>query len=220
MAVANMDFDFDKPPPYNPMPPSYQPVPPSYQPVSIYQPTSYVPNVTPYQMVILSPGVPQQRPNLPFRCLYLLAVILDMLETTLLGILILIAIVTSEVLKGAAGNLFSDKIAFHAGRDGLTVEPESDIGNEVVWVARVVLVLLLLLIIKIQMYGWKGYSQYHLCSIYTFMTFKVLSSILTFFLMVACPVFLINFIIKVSTVIICIFFGRAVSKVSYQSRLV
>lgn len=189
---------------------------PNFDKPPYLHPTPTAPNVTLPQMVMMTPGVQRQQQDVPYRFLYLLVVILDMLETVALGVVVLIAMFGMEMGRSILNGIIPD-ISMDMKSDGdvaFNTTSSSDLGGGLVWFIRIVLIIFLFAIIKIQMYGWKGFSQYHVCSIYAFMSFKILSTLLIFLALVTIPsnaIIVIDFIIKLASVIICILFGKAAS---------
>ena len=202
-----MNMDFDKPS-----------LPTAPYPTLPYSAPAQVP-----QMVIVTqPGVGQVSQDVPYKCLYLVCVIIDLIETIGLTLFILVAFFMVGLLQSAwkmIGSVPAEAVKFgfennHQFTGGYTATTP-DYGGGVLWTIRILLIVVLAVLIKIQMYGWQGYSNHDVCSIYGFVTFKVLSSlngIVLLFLTRFSIGVVVYLAVKGSSVIIPILFAQQVSK--------
>ena len=208
--MDTMNMDFNKPTiPYQTL--SYA-APPPYS-----TPPYSAPGRLPQMVIVTQPGFGQAR-HVRYKCLFLVCVILDLIETIALGLCIVIAFFAAGFLQSALNRINSipyEAVMFTIDNNNQFSVPTADLEGGILWTIRVILVIVLVVLIKIQMYGWQGYSHYNVCSIYGFVTFKVLSSIIGIVVLLlsrfnlGAVVFLA---IKGSSVIISILFAQQVSK--------
>lgn len=153
--------------------------------------------------------------DVKYKCLYLVAVILDMIETIVGGIAILICLFVISLVQ----SFFKDFISGQkTTSDVLNSDPtpeDADLSDGILWAIRIVLIIILALYIQIQVWGWRGHRDHNTCAIYAFASFKIMSTLL---LLVSLCVFgfkvmtFLNFLIKLASVVISFLFAHEVSK--------
>lgn len=169
---------------------------------------------------------PADTSNVRFKCLYLLVVILDMIETIFLGLLAVIGL----FLTGMAHS-YLQKLKLGQAASNNYMEPPVtptditpadvvDVDDGVLWFIRILFLFFLAVMIMIQVWGWKGYRKHHCCSIYAFASFKIVSTIALIALLSADPnaVVICDFIINLGSAIISFLFAHQVSKLKSYSR--
>ena len=145
--------DFNKPPPNL----HYYPPPSAPQP----------------QIIMMNQAVPPQ-PDVPYKCLYLAVLIIDLIETIIGGFFIVIALFAVSLIQGmidGSGSVVKMGDAYP--------QPASD-ASGLVTIIRLLLVAILVILILTQYYGWKGHNNNHVRSIYAFAFIKGFSVLFTF----------------------------------------
>lgn len=159
--------------------------------------------------------------DVQFKCLYLLIVILDMIETIFLGLLAVIGLFLTGMAHSHLQKLKSGLVASNNYMEPPVIPAEVvDVGDDDLWFFRIFFLFFLAMIIMVQVWGWKGYRKHHCCSIYAFASFKIVSTTALIALLSTYPntVFICGFIIKLGSVIISFLFAHQVSQLKSFSR--
>lgn len=177
-------------------------------------------------------------PNLPpqdyrYKCPYLTVLIVDLVQTVLAGIGVVLLLFVSGYIKVLVdGNEESYvsvldspesngtiEIEFSssgttAGNGGSVGPKEVEMSAGTIWGIRIILIVILTILILIQYFGWKGYNKYHFKSVIIFAVFKGLGAMSA--LVKVCSAFtipaLIGLVFNVLFTIIPVMFAMEIRK--------
>lgn len=151
----------------------------------------------------------QRPPPIRYKCMYLVILIVDLIESIIAGIMIAAGIFASEELQ----RIVSPSESVQFGSAEFTVSAKSA-ASEGVRLTQVLLVFLLVVVFLIQYLGWKGYNNHSICAIYTFAITKGFGALtsLVFLIGMGEPVFLVTFILYLLFTVFPILFAVEVAK--------
>lgn len=170
-------------------------------------------NVPPQLVIVTQPTIIRQ-PEVPYKCLYLVVLIVDLIQTIMAGLatIVLLFVVSALEFTAKNGGMASDTDGNRIARSPSgSVEDVSGY----ITILRLFLVALLVVLILIQYYGWKGFNQLHVRSIYIFAIVKGLGavgSLIALFTLPASAMNVVMFFLNVSFTIIPIMFAREIRK--------
>lgn len=172
-------------------------------PMDQYKPPPYAQLHDPQALVL------QRPPPIRFKCMYLAVLIVDLIESIIAGIVIVVAIFSSVGLQ----RVVSPSESVQLGSAEITLSEESA-APEDVWLVPVFLVLALVIVILIQYLGWRGYTNHNICAIYTFAFTKGFRALTSLFLLFGTgePTFLVTFILYIFFTAFPILFAVEVAK--------
>lgn len=128
--------------------------------------------------------------TVPFRRLYFIALILDLIQLILLGIIVIVLFISFSALQSYFSvtvkssdddedGLYDSSHRPYFYRKPSKGAPKYEISEQEVLAIRIVLIVTLACMITAQYFGWKGYKRHHICSVITFAVFNAIFALVS-----------------------------------------